>query len=98
MSPWSKSTKLAEERVMLEAPGREVELRDALTETWRTGRFADLEVVAGGRTFKAHRTVLAAESAYFKALLGTDHFLEGRSCRVELADVAAEAMEHALDF
>ena len=33
-----------------------------------------------------------------KTMCESEHFVEGRSCRVELAELAADAVEHAVAF
>ena len=40
-----------------------------LAELWERGQLCDIEVVAGGETFKAHRIVLAACSEFMQSLL-----------------------------
>ena len=40
-----------------------------LAELWEQGQLCDIEVVAGGETFKAHRIVLAACSEFMQSLL-----------------------------
>ena len=45
-------------------------MRDCrLAELWEQGQLCDIEVVAGGETFKAHRIVLAACSEFMQSLL-----------------------------
>ena len=84
--------------VILENAGREAGLRGSMAATWREGRFTDLEVVVEGRSLHMHRVVVSAESEYMKRVCESDQFVEGRSCRVELAELAADAVEHAVEF
>ena len=43
---------------------------EGLAELWRAGTLCDVTVLVGGRSFKAHRLVLAASSPYFAAMNG----------------------------
>ena len=84
--------------IILENAGREAGLRGNMAAMWREGRYTDLEVVVEGRSLHMHRVVVSAESEYMKRVCESDQFVEGRSCRVELAELAADAVEHAVGF
>ncbi|GBF95388.1 hypothetical protein Rsub_08350 [Raphidocelis subcapitata] len=56
------------------------------------GPFTDVAVTAGGRTFRAHRVVLAAASPVFLSMLD-GAMREAREAMVELVDVDAGALE-----
>ncbi|GBF95387.1 hypothetical protein Rsub_08349 [Raphidocelis subcapitata] len=56
------------------------------------GPFTDVAVTAGGRTFRAHRVVLAAASPVFLSMLD-GAMREAREAAVELVDADAGALE-----
>ena len=44
-------------------------LRESLTDMWRSEILCDVEFTIEGRSFKAHRNIVAAESPYLNALV-----------------------------
>ena len=56
------------------------------------GPFTDVAVTAGGRTFRAHRVVLAAASPVFLSMLDGD-MREARDAAMELVDADAGAVD-----
>merc|ERR1712216_735703 len=79
----SKRSADASSAVILEKAGREADLRGSMAAMWREGRFTDLEVVVEYRSFRVHRVLVCSESEYMKTMCESEHFVEGRSCRVE---------------
>lgn len=96
----SRSKRKADEAsaVILENAGREAGLRGSMAAMWREGRFTDLEVVVEGHSLHVHRLVMCAESDYMRTMCESELGVEGRSCRVELDELAADAVEHAVAF
>ncbi|ETN77962.1 BTB/POZ domain protein [Necator americanus] len=68
------------------------QISDVLPAMLSSGRFADFVVVVEGREFNLHRSVLAATSQYFNAMLKAQT-LEASEGRVELKDVSADVFE-----
>jgi hypothetical protein len=64
---------------------------------WRAGELCDVELVAGGRVFHAHRCVLAAVSSYFHGMF-CGHLREAREPRVVLHQMDGDAIEALLHF
>ncbi|NXV72945.1 KLH30 protein, partial [Atlantisia rogersi] len=60
-------------------------------------KLSDVVLVAGGREFPCHRSVLALCSHYFRAMFSGD-FAESIAARVELKEVEPGALEMLLDF
>ncbi|XP_064930220.1 kelch-like protein 30 isoform X3 [Columba livia] len=60
-------------------------------------KLADVTLLAGGREFPCHRSVLALCSHYFHAMFSGD-FAESIAARVELKEVDSSALEMLLDF
>lgn len=62
-------------------------------------RFCDVEIVAGGTTFNAHRAVLSAASAYFEAMFRPELGLnEGKQKSVILHTIDGDIFQILLDF
>ena len=69
---------------------------DRLAGLWRQGVLCDIEVLAGGESFQAHRIVLAAASEFFAALLsGSWHDSTGP---VALPDLEPAAFAVVLEW
>lgn len=66
---------------------------------WRNGQLCDAQIVSSdGRSFEAHRLVLAANSDYMKALLAEDRFKDSTDCPIRLPDVSSRAVEFMLEW
>ena len=71
-------------------------LREALTKMWRSDTLCDVEIKIEGRSFSAHRVILAAESPYLSALVTTT--MKERSGPIELKEIGASTFASALEF
>ena len=72
-------------------------LRESLTEMWRSEILCDVEITIKGRSFRAHRNILAAESPYLRTLVTNTTMME-RSGSIELKEIAASTFASALEF
>ncbi len=63
----------------------------------RMGKLCDVTVRCGGRSFHAHRVVLAAAAPYFHAMF-THDMAEARQREVDVGAVEAQAMEALINF
>lgn len=62
-------------------------------------RFCDVEIIAGGRVFNAHRIVLSASSVYFEAMFRPDLGLcEGKQKSVVLHSIDPNILQALVDF
>ena len=64
---------------------------------WRSEILCDVEITIKGRSFRAHRNILAAESPYLSALV-TNTMMTERSGPIELKEIAASTFASALEF
>lgn len=65
----------------------------------QNARFCDVEIVAGGRVFNAHRAILSASSAYFQAMFRPEFGLsEGKQKSVVLYSIDPNILQMLLDF
>ena len=69
----------------------------ALRELYTAGNLCDYTIIAEGQSFPAHRTMLAAVSDYFRAML-TGPMIEARQDHVDLKGVTANAIQSLLEF
>lgn len=60
-------------------------------------RFCDVNIVAGGATYAAHRVILSAASAYFEAMFSPD-FNEVNQKSIVLHTIDSEILSILLDF
>ncbi|XP_037937944.1 kelch-like protein 26 [Teleopsis dalmanni] len=60
-------------------------------------QLCDITLVVEGRSFKAHRVVLAACSDYFRAMF-TDAVLEARQSKVQIHGISARGIELLINF
>ena len=65
-------------------------------EMWRSDTLCDVEISVEGRSFRAHRNVLASESPYLKALFTTT--MKERSGPIMLQEPSAATFASALEF
>jgi hypothetical protein len=61
-------------------------------------RYTDVIVVTKEKEFKAHKVVLACQSAFFETCLEERWKKEGDSSRIEMQDVPADIMEAILTY
>ena len=69
----------------------------AMHDLWKAGALTDIAVEVEGRTFHAHKLVLASASAYFQTLFQSD-FADSTSSIHQLADMPAVAFAAILEF
>ena len=72
-------------------------LREGLLSLLRDQQFTDITLRVGGREFRAHRTVLAAGSEYFKASF-TKGFAEGTKDLLEFPDLDPDVFRLVLEL
>ena len=64
----------------------------------RRDRYTDVAVVTNEKEFKAHKVVLACQSAFFETCLEERWKKEGDGNRIEMLDVPADIMEAILTY
>ena len=64
----------------------------------RRDRYTDITVVTKEKEFKAHKVVLACQSAFFETCLEERWKKEGDGSRIEMLDVSADIMEAILTY
>ncbi|XP_038614279.1 zinc finger and BTB domain-containing protein 8B [Tachyglossus aculeatus] len=82
----------------MEMQSYHTKLLGELNEQRKRDFFCDCSIIVEGRTFKAHRNILFANSGYFRALL--IHYIQdsGRHSTASLDIVTSEAFSTILDF
>ncbi|XP_045474704.1 actin-binding protein IPP [Harmonia axyridis] len=70
---------------------------DNLNAMRTNGKCCDLEIIAGNKSFKVHRAILAASSPYFQAMF-TGELAEKNKDSIELHGVPADIFEILLEF
>ena len=70
----------------------------ALAHLWRDRLLCDVQLVADGQTFEAHRVVLAAVSPYLQELVCASHVNEAGFARIEIDDMDADLLGMVLEF
>ncbi|KAG8193872.1 hypothetical protein JTE90_011432 [Oedothorax gibbosus] len=73
-------------------------LRIDLLQLYRDGTFSDATINTDGKSFSAHRSILAARSPVFRAMFEKDEMSEGRSGVVKIDDVDSETVDRMLVF
>ena len=97
-SPTASASAGTPETLTLKATSNSTDsLRESLTEMWRSEILCDVEITINGRSFRAHRIILAAESPYLNALV-TNTTMKERSGPIELQEIAAKTFASALEF
>lgn len=61
---------------------------------WTSGRFSDVNIIAGSKEFRAHKTILAMRSAVFAQIFEDD---DG-AAEIKLEDFGEDAVETLLQF
>ncbi|XP_051030073.1 speckle-type POZ protein-like [Phodopus roborovskii] len=72
-------------------------LADELGELWEKSLFTDCCLVVAGQEFQAHKAILAARSAVFRAMFQHD-LEERRTNRVEIHDLEPQVFEAMMGF
>jgi len=76
-----------------------VEMMKNFLDFRKNGVLCDATLCVGGKTFNAHRTLLAAASPYFKALFSSNLNDNASDCKpIVLTDIKADIMDNILDF
>ncbi|KAG8193870.1 hypothetical protein JTE90_011430 [Oedothorax gibbosus] len=73
-------------------------LRIDLLHLYRDGILSDATINTEGKSFSAHRSILAARSPVFRAMFEKDEMSEGRSGVVDIDDVDSETVDRMLVF
>ncbi|KAG8172797.1 hypothetical protein JTE90_018589 [Oedothorax gibbosus] len=73
-------------------------LRIDLLELYRDGILSDATINTDGKSFSAHRSIMAARSPVFRAMFEKDEMSEGRSGVVDIDDVDSETVDRMLVF
>ena len=98
-SSCERSTSAISHQKCVQGPIYCAEIMKSLMEFRQTGVLCDTTLCVGGKTFYAHKTVLAAASPYFKALYSSSFGdAEIESKPVVLTDITSDVMECILDF
>ena len=71
--------------------------REKIYEMFKEEAFTDITIIAGGKSFKAHKVVLGSQSDVFKRMLEAD-MKEKKESIVELPDMTSEVMEDLLAY
>eukprot|EP01052_Picozoa_sp_SAG31_P016632 SAG31_NODE_1108_length_9862_cov_5.407662_3_plen_490_part_00 len=90
------STDAASSTLLAAPEARTDELRPALAALWRAGELCDVEIVVDGRTFPAHRVVLAAASECLRAQFASSFSDSARV--VTLHEVDASAIASVIEY
>ncbi|EOD11141.1 hypothetical protein EMIHUDRAFT_214981 [Emiliania huxleyi CCMP1516] len=97
----------ARKRARAEAPVETATLTDPdehhptfrqLATLWRAGQLCDVTFTVEGRSFSAHKLVLAAASAYVRALVDGPRFADSSSDALTLDEMPAAAFELLLEW
>ena len=97
-APAASTSAVTPETLTLKATSASADsLRESLTEMWRSEILCDVELTIKGRSFRAHRNILAAESPFLSALV-TNTMMTERSGPIELKEIAASTFASALEF
>ena len=69
-----------------------------LLETLNRGEFTDVTFNVKGKTFKAHRSLLASQCNYFKCMLYGDMMESKTSAVIPIEDATPEGFQHLLQY
>eukprot|EP00966_Prymnesium_polylepis_P123645 2858839-Prymnesium_polylepis.1 len=69
----------------------------SLVSIWRSAEMCDAEVIVAGKSFRAHRVILAAGSAYMRGVFNSG-MKESQSSVVTLPDMSAAVFEAVLEW
>jgi len=81
-------------------PGPKLEgssLSDDIKSLWSSKSSSDVLIVAGGKEFSVHRSILAARSPVLRSMFSTG-MAEASTATVEITDISPEALEILLEF
>ncbi|XP_050402889.1 actin-binding protein IPP isoform X1 [Patella vulgata] len=64
---------------------------------WKEELYCDISIIANGKSFSAHRHILAASSSFFKAMF-TSGMVEGSQKEIYLHDIDEDIIQELLSF
>ena len=92
------SPTLTRQSTLLSVRGADATTRwEGLAALWTAGVLCDATIIVDGRTFAAHRVILAASSAYMKCAFSTG-MSESRSATITLDELGAAVFEACLTW
>ncbi|KFM75153.1 Speckle-type POZ protein-like B, partial [Stegodyphus mimosarum] len=72
-------------------------LRDDLKNLYRSGNSADVDIIAGPKTFQAHKFILCSRSPVFKKMFESEITESEHSC-IQISDVDPHIIDYMLEF
>ncbi|KAI8938190.1 hypothetical protein NX059_005854 [Plenodomus lindquistii] len=74
-----------------------LELMSALASLFESGKYSDLTIVCGAKSYPVHRALLATRSTFFEGAC-SNGFREAESGIIDLTEDDAEAVEHMVHY